>query len=71
MDDTECVKSESYNTFGPNSTKSNFSVQNELRQSADFCDAFILLEDGGRIPIHRVILCSASDYFQYVLFQTC
>lgn len=38
-------------------------IQDELRKTNTFCDATILLEDGGRIPVHRVILCNACDYF--------
>lgn len=35
----------------------------DLRKSNTFCDALIQLEDGGSIPVHRIILCTASEYF--------
>ncbi|KAG4076580.1 hypothetical protein HA402_001867 [Bradysia odoriphaga] len=41
----------------------------DLRKSNTFCDALIVLEDGGCIPVHRVILCTASGYF-YNLFMS-
>lgn len=65
--DINNTKSHSYNTiaelFG---AEKNVCVQNDLRKSATFCDAKIVLEDGGCLPIHRVVLCSATEYFQWV-----
>lgn len=60
----EDAKLDSYNADGAISKSDrNSSIQGELRKSNTFCDATILLEDGGRIPVHRIILCNACDYF--------
>ncbi|XP_031627271.1 kelch-like protein 10 [Contarinia nasturtii] len=42
---------------------------NELRKSNIYCDANILLDDGGSIPIHRIILSNATEFF-YKLFMS-
>lgn len=42
----------------------NLNCQLSMRKSSTFCDAVILLEDGGSIPVHRIVLCTASEYFQ-------
>lgn len=60
MDDAERAKSKNV----PYSTQRYARIQNKLRTSSTFCDASIQLDDGVRIPVHRVILCSASEYFQ-------
>lgn len=62
--DIKHTKSHSYNTITALSgAEKNASVQNDLRKSATFCDAKIVLEDGGCLPIHRVVLCNATEYF--------
>lgn len=63
------TKSHSHNTIALCCNEKNTSVQNDLRKADIFCDAKILLEDGGCIPIHRVILCRATEFFQSVYFS--
>lgn len=64
MADAERAKSKNYNKYVQYSTQRYAHIQNKLRTSSTFCDASIQLDDGVRIPVHRVILCSASEYFQ-------
>lgn len=65
MDNIKHIKSDrSFIKFGTDTRKPHLNVPFNLRSSNTFCDASILLEDGGCIPVHRVILCSATEYFQ-------
>lgn len=59
MERIKCTKSDSYKADEPSSSQRLI----DLRKSNTFCDALIQLEDGGRIPVHRIIMCTASEYF--------
>lgn len=63
MEPIKRIKLDTYNTNEPDEPSLNQRSLIGLQKSNTFCDALILLEDGGCIPVHRVILCSASDYF--------
>lgn len=59
MERIKRTKSPSYKT---DESSTNHTLI-DLRKSNTFCDALILLEDGGCIPVHRVILSATSEYF--------
>lgn len=61
MDGIESTKIESY-VNRPDAKQK--LLLNNLRKSNIFCDASIRLDDGNCIPIHRIVLSVASDYFQ-------
>lgn len=61
MDEMELMKINSYEADKPDAKP---KLLNNLRKSNIFCDASIRLDDGNSIPIHRLTLSTACDYFQ-------
>lgn len=61
MDGMERTEFDSYVASKPDAKR---KLLNNLRKSNIFCDASIRLDDGICIPIHRLILSTACDYFQ-------
>lgn len=57
-------KSYSYNPLTQYGIGECDGIQNELRKSKKYCDANILLDDGGCIAVHRIILCNSIPFFQ-------
>lgn len=69
MDRIECTKFDSVYLANQSDTEPKLindvfgGSSNDLRKSNIFCDAIIQLDDGNGIPIHRIILSTACDYF--------
>lgn len=38
----------------------------DLRQNNLLCDAILVLQDGGRFPVHKAILSACSDFVKYI-----
>lgn len=42
------------------------AAQSRMQLNNELCDACINLDDGTTIQVHRIIMCSACEYFRYV-----
>lgn len=53
-----------FDSYAANEPDAKANLLNNLRKSNTFCDAIIRLDCGSHIPVHRIILSTACEYFQ-------